>query len=466
MRKILFVLFIFSAYLNATLTGSNFTQRDLQILEDLDINPSFITDYKLQEVYEQLQNKISLDHYIEKMEEASIFIPRIKEILREESIPDSFLYMAMAESNFTIDARSNARATGLWQFMYATGRRYGLHSDIYVDERMDLVKSTVAAAKYLNALHKRFGKWYLAAIAYNCGEGRVVEALTRAMIDQYTQKNPKLEKSEQIKEYRKVIREYQQRRARFSELRKVYKEVQKWDIDPDIEYLLRVQDKVSRQYIPFESRRYIRKIISLGMMNSQSFIKVEENSHLLNMGISKTIATVPVKGGLHLKNIAKVIDMSYSELLDLNKHIKQSIIPPTEKYYAINIPYDKLTLFNKNSSLIEDTKYAIHVVKRGDTLYGISKRYKVPVHLIKEYNHLKSSKLALKQKIELPIPSDMIGKVDFTTFNDADVRKYIVKNGDSLYSIAKRYKKDVKKLMRDNKLKTTFLKIGDSIVIR
>ncbi|XOB60976.1 LysM peptidoglycan-binding domain-containing protein [Campylobacterota bacterium DY0563] len=467
MRKILFVLLIFSAYLNATLTGSNFTQRDLQILEDLDINPSFITDYKLQEVYERLQNKTSLDHYIRKMEDASIFIPRIKEILREESIPDSFLYMAMAESNFTIDARSNARATGLWQFMYATGKRYGLNSNMYVDERMDLVKSTVAATKYLKALHKRFGKWYLAAIAYNCGEGRVVEALTRAILDLYVQKHPELKNSKKIKEYRKVVRDYQQRRVRFYSLRDVYREVQKYDIEPELEYLLREQKNLGRQYLPRESRRYIRKIISLGMINSKNFIKEYENSHLLNMGISKTIATVPVKGGLHLRNIAKVIDMSYSELLDLNKHIKQSIIPPSKNYYSINIPYDKLTLFNKNSSLIEDTKYAIHVVRRGDTLYGISRKYKVPLKLIKTHNHLKTSRLSIKQKIVLPIPSDMLGKVDFTTFSDRKiVKKYIVKNGDSLYSIAKKYKINVKKLMRDNKLKTTLLKIGDSIVIR
>ena len=467
MRKILFVLLIFSVYLNGSLTGSNFTQRDLQIFEDLDIKPSFVTDYKLQEIYEKLQNKRSLDYYIKKMEDASIFIPRVKEILRQESVPDSFIYMAMAESNFTIDARSNARATGLWQFMYFTGKRYGLDSNMYVDERMDIVKSTHAAAKYLKDLHNIFGKWYLAAIAYNCGQGRVIEGLTRATLDLYIQKYPNLKNNKKIRKYRKVIRDYQQKKVKFYKLRDVYREVKKLNIEPELEYLLREQKKLSRQYLPKESRRYIRKIISLGMMNSKNFIKLHENSHLLNMGISKTIATVPVKGGLHLKNIAKAIGLSYLELLNLNKHIKQSIIPPTKKYYTINIPYNKLTLFNKNSGLIENTKYAIHVVKSGDTLYGISKKYKVPLKLIRNYNNLRSTKLSLKQKIVLPIPSDMIGKVSFTTFSDKKkVKKHIVKNGDSLYSIARKYKIDVKKLMRDNKLKTTLLRIGDSIVIR
>ncbi len=137
----------------------------------------------MQEVYQQYQNTRNSRHYVTKLNEASLFVPRVKDILKQEGIPDVFIYMAMAESNFTIDAKSSAKATGLWQFMHNTGIRYGLKSDMYVDERMDLVKSTIAATKYLNSLHKRFDKWYLAAISYNCGEGRVTEAITRATLD-------------------------------------------------------------------------------------------------------------------------------------------------------------------------------------------------------------------------------------------------------------------------------------------
>lgn len=468
MKKFIILIMIFSIYSHASLIGSNFSQRDIQILEDLDIKSSFITDYKLQEVYEQFQNRRNSRKYVQNLNDASLFVPRVKDILRQEGIPDVFIYMAMAESNFTIDARSSVRATGLWQFMSGTAKRYGLRNDIYVDERMDLVKSTFSAAKYLNSLHRRFGKWYLAAISYNCGEGRVIEAITRATLDTYVQNNPKEKNSKKIREYRKTIKAYQERRVGFSKLGSVYKSVLKWDIKLDVEDLLTVQKGLDRQYLPKESRRYIRKIISLAMMNSQNFIKYNENSHLLNMGISQTIATVPVKGGLHLKNVAVSLGMTYNDLLKLNKHIKQSIIPPTDKYYTINIPYSRLSRFNENRNDIKDTKFAIHIVKRGDTLSAISRKYKVPMRLIKDYNSFKSNRLSLKQKIVLPIPSDMIGKIKFVREKRSNKRlkKYTVRSGDSLYSISRKYKIDVKKLMKDNKMKNTLLKIGDRLVLR
>lgn len=468
MKKFIILIMIFSIYSHASLIGSNFSQRDIQILEDLDIKSSFITDYKLQEVYEQFQNRRNSHKYVQNLNDASLFVPRVKDILRQEGIPDVFIYMAMAESNFTIDARSSAKATGLWQFMAGTAKRYGLRNDMYVDERMDLVKSTFSASKYLNALHKRFGKWYLAAISYNCGEGRVIEAITRSTLDLYIQKYPELKNSDRIQGYRKTIKAYQQRKAPFSKLGKIYKVVSKWDIKPDVEDLLVVQKGLDRQYLPKESRRYIRKIISLAMMSSQNFIKYNENSHLLNMGISQTIATVPVKGGLHLKNVAVSLGMTYNDLLKLNKHIKQSIIPPTDKYYTINIPYSRLSRFNENRNDIQDTKFAIHIVKRGDTLSGISNKYKVPTKLIKDYNNFKSNRLSLKQKIVLPIPSDMIGKIKFVSEKKSKKRlkKYTVRSGDSLYSIARKHKIDVKKLMKDNKMKNTLLKIGDRLVLR
>jgi len=439
----------------ASLVGSNYNQRDLLVLKELDIDAVYITDYKLQRTYSRFLNKTQ-SKYIEKLNDASLFVPKLKEILREEGVPSSFIYLAMAESYLNISARSPVSAAGIWQFMPRTGRTFGLKNDLYVDERMDLVKSTYAATKYLKYLHGMFGKWYLAAMAYNCGEGRVIEAITRATIDMYVADNGKNHNRKQISKYRKIIKDYQKKRVRFSALYKVYKEVKKWKYKPDVNELLTVQKGLRRQYLPLESREYIRKIISLGFMNNREFIASEDNSHLLNIGSSASIATIYVKGGMHLKNVAQVVGIDYKELTKLNRHIKRYIVPPEVSMYPVYIPYSRLTRFNANKHNLKKSSYAVHIVKKGDSLAAIGRKYKVSYGLIKKYNKMKSNFLSINQKLIIPVaPEDLPKKPAF----------YLVKSGDTLDAIAKRHKINLKKLMKDNNKKTSFIRIGDKIVI-
>ena len=182
---------------------------------------------------EKNRTKYKNRYFFKTMNDAYIFIPIVKKIISDAGIPSEILYLAMAESNFLTQAYSNKSASGMWQFMPYTGRVYGLKVDEYVDERRDLVKSTKAAAAYLTALHKEFGKWYLAAIAYNCGEGRLKKAIRRAGTD-------------------------------------------------DLEVLLNPK----KRYIPRESRDYIRKIISLALLGyDESFMIENECDYLLNRGM-------------------------------------------------------------------------------------------------------------------------------------------------------------------------------------
>ena len=438
----------------ASLVGSGFIQNDLKVLEELDIDSSFITDYKLQQYYKQF-SKSHKEQYTKKLNDASLFIPQIKNILKENQIPSAFLYLVMAESNFMLKAKSNKKAMGLWQFIPSTSRIYGLKINDYIDERMDFIKSTQAAVKYLKKLHKMFGKWYLAAIAYNCGEGRVIEGIVRATLDMYCEDN-NCKKDKKIKEYRKTIRAYQQKRIKFKAVGKIYKEVKKWKYKPDIDKLLIVQKKLKRQYLPKESRDYIRKIISLAMMNNSDYLMKDQYNHLLNRGLGSPIATVKVKGGLLLKNIADVIGVKKQELQALNPHIKRNIIPPEEKKYDIYIPYSRLARFNANIANIKPNLFESYTVKKGDSLAKIGREFGIKYQLIKKFNNLKSDILSINQKLIIPIDPDLYKRA----------KNYFVKKGDTLGKIAKRFNVPLKRLMEDNNLKTSMIHIGDKIVIK
>jgi len=444
------------SFSNATLVSTAFVHNDLTVLEELDIHSNYITDYKLQE---EFQNRLTFSkkRYTQKLNNAYLFVPQIKKVLRENDIPSAFLYLVMAESNFVLDASSSKSAKGLWQFMRPTANHYGLKTNEYIDERMDIVKSTKAAVTYLKKLHGMFDKWYLAAVAYNCGEGRVIEGITRATIDMHCEdvgytvcrKDPK------INQFRRTMRLYQVKKVKFNEINKIYREVKKWKYKPDIDKLLVVQKSVSRQYLPEESRGYIRKIISLAMMNNSDFLIKDENTHLLNRGISDPIASIDVKGGILLRNVAEVLGINKKKLKELNQHIKRDLLPLENDTYRLYIPYSKLSRYNLNKENLKSTQYEIYKVQSGDTLSSIGKKFHMRYSVIKSHNRLSSNRLKINQELMVPIDPDLYKRPI----------NYTVKVGDTLSRIASNHKIGFKKLMSDNNLKKSTINIGDKLVI-
>jgi len=427
------------------------------VLEELDIGSEYITDYQLQNEFKK-RLKYSKKRYTQKLNNAHLFIPKIKKVLRENEIPSAFLYLVMAESNFILNASSHKSAKGLWQFMKPTANHYGLHTDEFIDERMDIVKSTKAAVTYLKKLHSMFDKWYLAAVAYNCGEGRVIEGLTRATIDMYCEDvgYKVCRKEKRINVFRQTIKDYQAKRVKFYKINKIYRKVKKWKYKPDIDKLLVVQKGVRRQYLPEESRGYIRKIIALAMMNNSDFLIKDENTHLLNRGISDPIANIEVKGGILLRNVAEVIGVNKNKLKELNQHIKRDMLPLDKKIYTLYIPYSKLSRYNANKHNLKATQYEIHKVKSGDTFASIGRKYQLNYKLIQRHNKLKSSFLSINQELIIPINPDLYKRPI----------NYIVKVGDTLGRIANNHKVNLKKFMKDNNLKTSMINIGDKLVIK
>ncbi len=392
--------------LSASLTFNTNHTKEVAILESFDIESSFLYDPVLNDMRNNYVSTYKEKRFFKAMNEAYIFIPAIKSILAEYDIPPEFLFLAMAESNFSTRAYSRKRASGLWQFMPYTGKMYGLKIDEYVDERRDFVKSTKAAAKYLSYLHKKFGKWYLAAIAYNCGEGRLARAIKRAKTDE-----------------------------------------------------LSILLKRKKAYIPRESRLYIRKIVALAMMgNDEQFLLNSEYEHLLNRANAYSISTVKLPRGESLKRVSKLIGIPNSDLKKLNRHLKYDFVPPYAKGYDIYIPYIKLSEF-KQRYFEQDIKniYRIHRVKSGDNLSTIGHKYGVPYRVIMDFNNLKNTRLKLKQKLIIPID------------NKAKIKKisskfyYMVKRGDTLESISKKHKVSVKNLKQQNHIKGSFIKAGERL---
>jgi len=398
----------FPLLLLANLTYESNYQKELALLESFDIEPSFLYDPIMNDMRNKNSGLRKNTHFFRAMNDAYLFIPAIKNSLTKYDIPQEFLYLAMAESNFRTKAYSKKRAAGLWQFMPRTAKHFKLNIDEYVDERRDLIKSSEAAAKYLSLLHNRFGKWYLAAIAYNCGGGRLNSAIKKAGSDELS-----------------VL------------------------LDPE------------KKYIPKESRFYIRKIVALALIGTdEQFLLSSEYEHLLNRANAYPISTVQVPSGESLNRIAKLIDLPLKDLQKLNRHLKYDFVPPYSKSYDIYIPYIKLSEF-KQKYYEEPIKniYKIHVVKSGDNLSYIGKEYGVSYHVIMDFNKLKNSRLKLKQKLIIPIVNKKKSeKIDSRFY-------YMVKKGDSLESISKAHKVSVQNIKLQNHLKGSLIKIGDRLKI-
>lgn len=400
------LIFAFPYVLFAALTFSSNNKKDIDLLKSFDVDPSFLYDEKLNEMKSSERAKYQFKHFFKTMDDAYIFIPRVKEVLNEYNVPAEFLYLAMAESDFSSRAYSVKSATGIWQFMPRTAKLYSLRIDDYVDERRDLIKSSKAAAKYLTYLHNKFGKWYLAAIAYNCGGGRLSRAIKKAGTD-------------------------------------------------DLKVLLDEKKK----YIPLESRLYIRKILALALVgNDEDYLIANEYEFLLNRGNAYSLATVKVARGESLTRVSKVIGIPTDELKKLNHHLTYDFTPPNVKTYDIYIPYVKLSEFKQNYHPENANNiYMVHVVKKGDSLRAIGKKYKVSYKIIKDFNKLKTNRLSLKQRLVIPIAAS-----NKTTSNK---KYYRVKNGDTLYSIAKANEVSISFIKSKNNLKTDSLKIGDKLYL-
>jgi membrane-bound lytic murein transglycosylase D len=376
-------------------------ERQVEVLKNLDIDTSFLQD----NMFTSMKEDISLykqRQFLKTLENGAQFIPVLRNMIQEAEIPEAFLYMAMAESGFSAKAYSKAKASGLWQFMSETAKKYGLIIDDYVDERRDPVKSTEAAIKYLKVLHERFGKWYLAAMSYNCGEGRVARAIERAGTD-------------------------------------------------DLYVLLDEKEK----YLPKETREYIRKVVVMAFLSEdKNFLVANNADHFLNGGrYESKFAKKELNGGSSIFDVAEALDMSLNELWAYNPHLNYFFTPPNKKKYHIYIPYEKEGQYERNFDTSKvSSKFDVHVVAKGDSFYKIAQKYNVGYKIIKDFNGMTSDTLKPGQKLIIPV-ARAVSPASASQY-------YTIKSGDTLFSISSKYNLSVAQLKKVNNLKDEIIYPG------
>ena len=300
---------------------------------------------------------------------AEYYFPIFEDILAKHDLPYELCYMPVIESALNPQARSHMGATGLWQFMPATGKKYGLEINSLVDERMDPIRSTEAACLFLKNLYAIFQDWNLVIAAYNCGPGNVNKAIHRAG----------------------GKRDF-------------------WSIYP---------------YLPSETRGYLPIFIAASYaMNYAEAHGICPATPLTTMA-SDTIVTTQRQ---HLKQIADNIDIPLAELRRLNPQYPRDIIPGG-KAYAICLPIEKAGLYidKQDTILAYQSKELIHnrrdeiellhrtsvnggysingvtyyKIKEGDTLGGIAKKFRVSVKQLKAWNGLKSDMIRAGKTLKI-----------------------------------------------------------------
>lgn len=361
------------------------------------------------------------------------YMPYIKEHFRSVGLPEDLAWLAMVESMFQPKVVSPAGAGGMWQFMRATGRRFNLRMDSYVDERYNWHSATHAAAEYLKALHDFFnGDWALAITAYNMGEG----AMDRAITANGGQRDF-------------------------------------WSL---------IQTPPASDCIKQESKKFYPRLLAYMIVANAP----EQYGFSLNSEPFEDVIRIPVDGSYFLADIERAMNISPGTLTALNPDLLQEITPPNGRY-AVAVPRGQKEAFLAALSSVKPVHFAanIHHVRRGETLNQIAQRYGVSEAELIRINNLKNAR-AIQPNQALQIPDSGTGRgggkvsvaekatqtkaakmpsaKDIISSNKTDEILYTVKAGDTLYDIAQSHNVTVTEIKKLNPLEPGgILRVGQQL---
>ena len=302
--------------------------------------------------------------------------------LKQEGVPQDLIYLAQAESGFHPLAVSRVGARGIWQFMASRGRGYGLHHNMWVDDRQDPEKSTRAAAHHLKDLYNQFGDWYLAMAAYNSGPGTVQAAV---------------------------------KRTGYADFWELYR----------------------RNVLPKETRNYVPIIMAMTIMTKNpSQYGLDD----VAMDHPADYDTVSISYPVDLRLVAECVGSTSSELQDLNPSLLR-LTTPREGTFELHLPAGTREQYaTAIASIPTDMRlwWRYHTVHSGDTLASLARNYHTTAKSISEANHLDSTELADDAKLVIPVAPGKHPMSDTATYARR-ITRYKVHAGDSIESVAENF---------------------------
>jgi membrane-bound lytic murein transglycosylase D len=360
--------------------------------------------------------------YLDRVaERAEPYLFHIIKKLEERNMPLDLALLPIVESAYQPFAYSPSRASGIWQFIPGTGKRFGLKQNWWYDGRRDIVAATDAALDYLENLHKRFnGNWFHALAAYNSGEGNVERAIRRN--------------------------------------KKKGKNIDFWSLK-----------------LPRETRNYVPSLLAVAQVLKHSdkykikFKSIANKPYFENINISSQI---------DLATISKLSNLSIDEVYTLNPGFNRWATDPNGPH-RILIPVDKATSFKQKLAALpksERIKWKQHKIKQGESLGIIANRYLTSVSALKEINRLKGNRIRAGHSLLIPTAKE--SKKYYSLSADArkfkglkttgDGKRYIysIKRGDNLWDIGKHYGISVSQLTRWNGIsKKSILRPGQKLTV-
>lgn len=428
-------------------------------LAQIDANSPFDLQYNsVVKGYIQLYTVRRRELVSRMMALSQFYFPIFEQQLDRYNLPLELKYLAICESALNPMARSHAGAMGLWQFMYPTGKMYGLKVSSYVDERCDPYKSTEAACQYLKFLYSMFGDWQMVLAAYNGGPGTVNKAIRR------------------------------------SGGKRTY-----WEIRP---------------FLPKETQGYVPAFIAVNYVMNYT---AEHNLYsAVPKKIFQEIDTVTIRKQVSLSQIASILAISEDELQYLNPSYRKGVIPfLADEKNVLTLPADKLGVFVMNEDKIYNLNgqnpepltsdlilakqpqiIAVHRVKKGEQLSSIAKKYGCSATQIKQWNNLKGNAVATGRKLNIystPSPELSVKSTVSTPEKETESKAeqpettpkkeptadktvskntgenksgeavgyklYTIQKGDTLYKIAKKQKTTIEEIKRLNNFSTKYMLI-------